>query len=896
MTDKQRIGTIIGGRYEVRRLLGEGGFSAVYEAVHTVTGREVALKLLHAHLVTTEQIAQRFLMEARSMAKIRHDGIVQVLDAGEDPDRTIFIALELLAGESLESTLLRVGKLTWGETVSIGVDVLGALAEAHRHQIIHRDIKPGNIFIVRKPDGSSHAKLLDFGIAHVAQAKSKLTQAGMILGTPEYMSPEQGRNSNVGPEADLWSVGIVLWECLAGYTPFVSESATEILLKVATSDAPIVSEVVPSVPLPVAMAIQKALAREVTERFHSADEMSEALQGARRAIDEAGARTAPLLQKLGPPTRPSSASTRALDSSSESMTASRSGGRPPPLASSLGRPMAPGIRVESSPEAQPMTSPLARVLERNEGTVGGPPRSQVRPTSEGEKPVNTGVHNAPGSSPLGFDARESYTGSGRSRPGSQPLAFEGREPTGGGRPRLSTPAPPTLDEFATPFPSRPSSPGISAIQSSRPSSPSVPNVSRALGSNPGVTPSGTTSNTTPSPLPPPSTGDPASRLDSAVFESGQRPRSELAFSAQESLSLSGKGSLPRPPTTTPTFKPPPPAPSPLPKKVLALAGAALVLFVGGMYGLLAPTEPVVPPPRRNPNPPIVPRVEDASAATEDAPPAAPELVQFRAVYDIGLPPGVSGTDNLVEFARHAATTSLFGTTGRMIATCIPEREDDGAEVYLYRLGQGSIFLHTRARVACEGFDLGLVEDVTHDGTDDVIAVDGRHDRLLVLDSRGLGTHRSIEVDGVRGVAVGGSFRTPDGPVTVLYAEPNGLQGPTEVVAVRVDSRDTLWRMRGSRALERVGQPVELGLAVGPDANSDGVWDVVVGMGPGPLAAGVLSEALAERAVRDARAGRERRRSRRRGGGHRSARGGRGPRGDALGRGRFGAAAMERAER
>jgi serine/threonine protein kinase len=266
-----------------------------------------------------------------------------------------------------------------------------------------------------------------------------------------------------------------------------------------------------------------------------------------------------------------------------------------------------------------------------------------------------------------------------------------------------------------------------------------------------------------------------------------------------------------------------------------LGGVFAVLGAGGLYALLSngrPAATLVEPPRAVPIPVVPTHGKDSGPPRPS--PASPEevsLVQFRAVYDIGLPPGMTSADNLQEFVRHAATTSLFGTTGRMIATCIPEREGGGAEVYLYRLGQGSIFLHTRARVACEGFDLGLVEDVTHDGTDDVLAVDARHDRLLVLDSRGLNTHRSIEVDGVRGVAVGGSFRTPDGPVTVLYAEPNGLQGPTEVVAVRVDSRDMLWRMRGPQALERVGQPVELGLAVGPDANSDGVWDVVVGMGP-----------------------------------------------------------------
>ncbi|MDB4931174.1 MAG: serine/threonine protein kinase, partial [Myxococcaceae bacterium] len=274
-------------------MLGEGGFSAVFEAVHNVTGREIALKLLHPHLTTTEQITERFLMEARAMARIRHDGIVQVFDAGTDPDGTVYIALELLNGESLETTLTRVRKLTWGEAVAIGIDLLGALAEAHRNKIIHRDIKPGNIYIVRKQDGSSQAKLLDFGIAHVTQRGQKLTQQGMILGTPEYMSPEQSRGINVGPESDLWSVGIVLFECLVGHTPFASETTTDILVKIATMSAPTVRSIDATVPKAVSDVIECSLCRDVEHRYRSADDMARALQEARDEADAARASKTP---------------------------------------------------------------------------------------------------------------------------------------------------------------------------------------------------------------------------------------------------------------------------------------------------------------------------------------------------------------------------------------------------------------------------------------------------------------------------------------------------------------------------------------------------------------------------------------------------------------------------
>ncbi len=286
LTAIDRIGTTIGGRYELRRLIGEGGFSTVFSAVHVVTGREVAVKILHAHLTATEQVAQRFLMEARAMARVQHEGIVQVLDAGTDPDGRVYIALELLEGESLERTLMRERTLPWQTVVSHCIDVLDALAEAHKHGIIHRDIKPGNIFIVSKPGGATRARLLDFGIAHVNETKGKLTAEGLILGTPEYMSPEQGRTSNVGPASDLWSVGIMMWECLTGQTPYMGSNSTDILVKIATTDAPPIQSEMPDLPSAVATVIDKSLARDLAHRFRSAEEMRDALQRAVRRVAE----------------------------------------------------------------------------------------------------------------------------------------------------------------------------------------------------------------------------------------------------------------------------------------------------------------------------------------------------------------------------------------------------------------------------------------------------------------------------------------------------------------------------------------------------------------------------------------------------------------------------------
>ena len=272
-----RVGSTIGGRYALRRLLGVGGFSAVYEATHTITDRAVALKLLHPHLVTNPEVADRFLLEARAMARIRHEGIVQVLDAGIDESSSIYIVLELLEGESLETCLHRQGTLPWTDVALYCAHVLDALAEAHRYGVVHRDIKPGNIFIARTSDGGSQARLLDFGIALVARGNVRLTGAGMLLGTPEYMSPEQCLTADVGPEADVWAIGVVMWECLTGHTPFSGETATATLLRIAHEQAVPIRSQVPELPVSVAAVIDKALAHDITARWRSAEEMRDAL-------------------------------------------------------------------------------------------------------------------------------------------------------------------------------------------------------------------------------------------------------------------------------------------------------------------------------------------------------------------------------------------------------------------------------------------------------------------------------------------------------------------------------------------------------------------------------------------------------------------------------------------
>ncbi len=790
-TARERIGTTLGGRYELRRLIGEGGFSAVYEGVHTITGREVAIKILHSHLTTTEQIAERFLMEARAMARIKHDGIVQVLDAGTDPDGSVFIALELLDGESLEATLLRVQKLTWGEAVSICVSLLEALAEAHRHQIVHRDIKPGNIFIVRKGDGSSQAKLLDFGIAHVTQAKNKLTAAGMILGTPEYMSPEQGRSGSVGPESDLWSVGIVMWECLTGATPFVADTATEILLRVATTDAPSILDAVPDLPPPIAAVIDRSLSRDLGHRYRSADEMREAMLRALRKVDEAALATPPRTTPrhgVSAPERRLPPTTDVVDLHGVSMArapASREA-RPANAAPSVPLGERPGARAPAargpfptpaggSPAAGPRVSPSSSSVQ----AVGGP---RVSPSSSSVQAVG-GPRVSPSSSSV------QAVGGPRQR---VPSTLNAGEAPPEPRPRRASGENMRVD---VPRPSTAATPSLRGFE--------LPDLDAGEPSQRG-----------PSPLLTQPPAAPIAQPESAVNSTAPRAL-DLTIDDRESRTYSGRRTQ---------FQKPPEA-KPTSPAVLVAALASVGLIAGGVALLSHDDEP-------HGARPVPHRAEPdtrADASTPTAPAQTAPLLRLASINDVSMPQGVEGTDNATEFARHAAASFHDGHTQRMIATCIGG--PGGATLYVHPMTPGSIRVSPAGIVACAGFDLGVVPDVTADGSDDIVAVAARRDRVHLIDSRTLRPYRTLDVEGVRGVAVGAQVLVHGEPAVVLFAEPRGPSQPTEVLAVSALSTRVLWRARGVPRLQRIGHPVELGLAVGPDANGDGVGDVAAGLGP-----------------------------------------------------------------
>jgi serine/threonine-protein kinase len=273
------IGTTVDRRYLLKREIARGGAGAVFEAEHIYTKRSVALKLLIPEQRAAAEPRARLLREALALSAARHPGVVAALDAGETDDGTPYLVLELLEGRSLEGILAVRRRIAAAEAAWVGSAVCEALAAAHRRGIIHRDIKPSNVFVARDDQGREVVKVFDFGVARIPSEPNKLTQDGALLGTPEYMAPEQLLARAVDGRTDLYAVGVSLYECLAGVVPFEGNFG-EVLLKVSTEPVPSLRKRVPDVSPEVAAVIERALAREPDDRFPDVLAFAQALRNA----------------------------------------------------------------------------------------------------------------------------------------------------------------------------------------------------------------------------------------------------------------------------------------------------------------------------------------------------------------------------------------------------------------------------------------------------------------------------------------------------------------------------------------------------------------------------------------------------------------------------------------
>lgn len=261
------------GPYRIQRLLGEGGMGAVYEGIHETTSLRVAIKVLHPEYARDATMTGRFFNEARAVNKIEHPGIVQVFDYGQQADGCAYLAMEFLKGESLSSRLARGQRARpLGESLRLGWQVATALAAAHANGIVHRDLKPDNIMIV--PDssapGGERTKLLDFGIAKLVEAvrgNQPKTQSQIVMGTPQYMSPEQCKSASlVDEKTDVYALGVLLFELLAGRTPFVAESGGEYIGMHLFREPPRLNSIAPNLPAELASMVDSMLLKGKTER------------------------------------------------------------------------------------------------------------------------------------------------------------------------------------------------------------------------------------------------------------------------------------------------------------------------------------------------------------------------------------------------------------------------------------------------------------------------------------------------------------------------------------------------------------------------------------------------------------------------------------------------------
>ena len=277
------VGQTIGGRYRIERLLGEGGMGAVYEAEHTLMHKRVAVKVLHAEMSLMSEVVTRFEREAMAAAHIEHPNVATATDFGKLDDGSFFLVLEFVEGQSLREAI-RKGPFVASRAVRVARQIASALSRAHGLGIVHRDLKPENVMLVARDGDEDFVKVLDFGIAKVpvgdiapksAAGDKALTQVGMIYGTPEYMPPEQALGQDVDRRADLYSLGVILYEMLASKRPFDDESKVKLLgMHITAPVPPLPAEL--QVPADLEALIVKLLAKDPKDRLQEAREAIEA--------------------------------------------------------------------------------------------------------------------------------------------------------------------------------------------------------------------------------------------------------------------------------------------------------------------------------------------------------------------------------------------------------------------------------------------------------------------------------------------------------------------------------------------------------------------------------------------------------------------------------------------
>jgi tRNA A-37 threonylcarbamoyl transferase component Bud32 len=294
------VGDVIAGRYVLEELVGAGGMSSVYRAHDQLLERDVALKILHSTYREDEEAVERFRREAQAVARLSHPNVVTVIDRGEE-DGHQFIVFEYVDGATLKDHLAKRGPLPPEEALAIAIEVGEALAYAHGHGIVHRDVKPQNVIL----NGSGSAKVTDFGIARSVDVEKDLTETGMVIGTGDYIAPEQASGQPVVPASDVYGLGCVLFELLTGSPPFSGSGFVDIAMQHIHAPPPSVLERRPDLPPRIAAAVERALAKDPDDRFPSMDAFVAELRACLAEPEPATDETTTVLSRVAPArTRP----------------------------------------------------------------------------------------------------------------------------------------------------------------------------------------------------------------------------------------------------------------------------------------------------------------------------------------------------------------------------------------------------------------------------------------------------------------------------------------------------------------------------------------------------------------------------------------------------------------
>lgn len=285
LLENQVIGKTIAGKYRVEGLLGEGGMAQVFRAIHLGLDRPVVIKLMHSSMPSMDTAMKRFEQECKVTAKLDHPNVVSVFDVGTLEGRRPYLVMEFIQGESLRDYLDREGSMSIKDASTVLMQVCSGLAEAHAQGIVHRDLKPENIMLRERPDRPDWVKIVDFGIAHLKQGGQRLTRTGIAIGTVDYMSPEYLSDKPIDHRSDIYALGVILYEIIAGRCPFMAETAEAVMAKHLWGTPMPLSHFRPDIGAGCMFdqVAEKALQKEPNDRFQSVSDMKDDIM---RALKE----------------------------------------------------------------------------------------------------------------------------------------------------------------------------------------------------------------------------------------------------------------------------------------------------------------------------------------------------------------------------------------------------------------------------------------------------------------------------------------------------------------------------------------------------------------------------------------------------------------------------------